>query len=143
MNTELKSTSQLHGFARRLVAEGLMDEKVALDANVQAGKKGITVLAWMIKNKSLDPEVLINAASVEYGVPIIDIRAMDLSIAPVSLVDERLIEKHRAFPLYLRGNSFFLPFLIQLTRMLLTRYHLVPVFVLNLFLLHPINSKQQ
>ncbi len=108
MNTELKPTSQLHGFARRLVAEGLMEEKVALDASVNAGKKGLTVLAWMIKNKSLDPEVLINAASVEYGVPIIDIRAVDLSIAPVSLVDERLIEKHHAFPLYLRGNSLFL-----------------------------------
>ena len=108
MNTELKPTSQLHGFARRLVAEGLMDEKVARDASADAGDNGLTVLAWMIKSKSLDPEVLINAASVEYGVPIIDIRAVDLSIAPVSLIDERLIEKHRAFPLYLRGNSLFL-----------------------------------
>ena len=108
MNTELKSTSQLHGFGRRLVAEGLMDEKAALDATINAGKKGLTVLAWMIKNLDLDPEALINAASVEYGVPIIDIRSVDLSIAPVSLIDENLIEKHRAFPLYLRGNSLFL-----------------------------------
>jgi len=108
MNTELKPANNLHGFARRLVAEGLMDEKVAFDACVQAGKQKLTVLAWMIKNNALDPEVLINAASVEYGVPIVDIRAVDLSIAPVSLVDERLIEKHKAFPLYLRGNSLFL-----------------------------------
>ncbi len=108
MNTELKAASQLHGFARRLVADGLMDEQAARDANVNARQKGLTVLAWMIKHKALDPEVLINAASIEYGVPIIDIRAVDLSIAPVSLVDERLIEKHRAFPLYLRGNSLFL-----------------------------------
>jgi len=108
MNTELKASSQLHGFARRLVAEGLMEEKAALDASVDAGEKGLTILAWMIKNQSLDPQVLINAASVEYGVPIIDIRSMDLSIAPVSLIDERLIEKHRAFPLYLRGNTLFL-----------------------------------
>ena len=108
MNTELKPSKQLHGLARRLVAEGLMDEQAALDAGVNSGKQKLTVLAWMIKNNSLDPEVLINAASVEYGVPIIDIRAVDLSIAPVSLVDERLIEKHNAFPLYLRGNSLFL-----------------------------------
>jgi type IV pilus assembly protein PilB len=108
MNTELKATNQLHGFARRLVAEGLMEEQVALDASVRAGKKGLTILAWMIKNNELDPEALINAASVEYGVPTLDIRAIDLSIAPVSLVDESLIEKHNAFPLYLRGNSLFL-----------------------------------
>ena len=93
MNTELKATNQLHGFARRLVAEGLMEEQVARDASINAGKKGLTILAFMIKNLSLDPQVLINAASVEYGVPIIDIRAVDLSIAPVSLVDEILIEK--------------------------------------------------
>ncbi len=108
MNTELKATNQLHGFARRLVAEGLMEEQVARDASVNAGEKGLTILAWMIKNQSIDPQVLINAASVEYGVPIIDINAVDLSIAPVSLIDERLIEKHRAFPLYLRGNTLFL-----------------------------------
>jgi type IV pilus assembly protein PilB len=108
MNTELKATNQLHGFARRLVAEGLMEEQVARDASVSAGKNGLTILAWLIKNNELDPEALINAASVEYGVPILDIRAMDLSVAPLSLVDEDLIDKHRAFPLFLRGNSLFL-----------------------------------
>ena len=108
MNTELKATSQLHGFARRLVAEGLMEETAAINAGRDAAKKGKTILAWLIKDKSVDSEALTIAASVEYGVPIIDIRAIDLSIAPVSLVNERLIEKHRAFPLYLRGNSLFL-----------------------------------
>ena len=92
MNTALKAASQLHGFARRLVAEGLMEEQAALDASIDASKKGLTILAWMIKNEQLDPEALTNAASVEYGVPIIDIRSVDLSIAPMSLVDEMLIE---------------------------------------------------
>ena len=108
MNTELKATSQLHGFARRLVAEGLMEEQAALDASANAAKKGLTILAWMIESKELEPESLINAASVEYGVPIIDIRSVDLNSAPMSLVDETLIEKHRTLPLYLRGNSLFL-----------------------------------
>ncbi|MFC1778495.1 ATPase, T2SS/T4P/T4SS family, partial [Pseudomonadota bacterium] len=108
MNTELKAARQLHGFARRLVAEGLMDEQAAAEAGVQASKSGKTILAWLIKNNSVDPEALTLAASVEYGVPIIDIRAIDLSIAPISLVNERLIEKHNTFPLYLRGNTLFL-----------------------------------
>lgn len=108
MNTELKATSHLHGFARRLVAEGLMEEDAAIEAGRQAAKSGRTILAWLIKDKVVDPEALTVAASVEYGVPIIDIRAIDLSIAPLSLVNEKLIEKHRAFPLYLRGNSLFL-----------------------------------
>ncbi len=108
MNTELKATGRVHGFARRLVAEGLMDEQAAIDAGVAASKSGKTILAWLTKNSSVDPEALTIAASVEYGVPIIDIRAINLSIAPISLIDERLIEKHNTFPLYLRGNTLFL-----------------------------------
>lgn len=108
MNSELRASSKLHGFARRLVAEGLMEEQAAIEAGTKAAKKGMSVVAWMIKNNGLDSEALVNAASVEYGVPIVDIRSLDLSMAPVSLVDENLIQKHNAFPLFLRGNSLFL-----------------------------------
>ena len=85
MNTELKVSNQLRGFARRLVAEGLIEEQAALDACENAGRKGRTVLAWLIAQKGLDPEVLAAAASVEYGVPLADPRAMDLAQAPISL----------------------------------------------------------
>jgi type IV pilus assembly protein PilB len=108
MNTELKVSSHLHGFARRLVSEGHMQEQVALEAVEQASKKGRTILAWLIQEQSLDAEVLAAAASVEYGVPLLDIRALDLSVAPLTLVDERLVLKHHALPLYLRGNSLFI-----------------------------------
>ena len=108
MNTELKVSSQLRGFARRLVAEGLMEEQVAIDASFDASEKDLTILAWMIRNAGVEPEALATAASVEYGIPNIDIRAVDLSLAPLSLVDETLIEKHKAIPLYLRGNCLFL-----------------------------------
>jgi len=108
MNTELKVSNHLHGFARRLVADGLMDEQAALEAVDAAAKKGSTILAWMIRENGLDPEVLAAAASVEYGVPLLDVSAFNMSMAPISLVDERLIQKHRALPLYLRGNSLFI-----------------------------------
>ncbi len=108
MNTERKVSSQLRGFARRLVAEGLMEEQTAIDACTDAADQGLTILAWMIKNKGVDSVALATAASAEYGIPTIDIRAVDLALAPVSLVDENLIEKHNAIPLYLRGNSLFL-----------------------------------
>ncbi len=108
MNTELKASKQLHGFARRLVAEGLMEEQAAFEASLEASNKGLTMLAWMIRNNGVDPQALATAASVEYGIPQIDINALDLSIAPLGLVDEHLIQKHLALPLYLRGNSLFL-----------------------------------
>ncbi len=108
MNSELKVSNQLRGFARRLVAEGLLEERAALEACDQASKKGVTVLAWLAKEHSLDPSTLAAAASVEYGVPLLDASALDLQHAPVSLVNEGLLNKHKVLPLYLRGNSLFI-----------------------------------
>ena len=108
MNTELKVTNQLRGFARRLVAENLLEESAALEACDQASKKGQTVLAWLVREGAVDPTVLAAAASVEYGVPLLDANAINLAHAPVTLVSESLINKHKALPLYLRGNSLFI-----------------------------------
>lgn len=108
MNTEFKVSNQLRGFARRLVAENLMEEPAALDACDRASKNGVTVLAWLTREKALDSRALAIAASFEYGVPLIDARAIDLALAPISLVSENLIQKHKALPLFLRGNSLFI-----------------------------------
>jgi len=108
MNTELKITSNLNGLARRLVAENVIDAAAAEAACVQSNKKNQTLLGWLIKNNSADPAALAAVAADEYGIPLIDITAFDLSLAPVSLVNEALIEKHQALPLHLRGNQLFI-----------------------------------
>ena len=108
MNTELKVSSNLNGLARRLVASNILDEISAKHACIESNKKNKTLLAWLIKNKSADPTALAAAASEEFGIPLIDINAFDLSQAPLSLVNEALIDKHEALPLHLRGNQLFI-----------------------------------
>jgi type IV pilus assembly protein PilB len=108
MNTELKITSNLNGLARRLVVESIVDEATADKACVQSNKKNKTLLGWLIKNKVANPAALATAAANEYGIPLVDISAFDLSQAPISLVGEALIEKHQALPLHLRGNQLFI-----------------------------------
>ncbi|MEE4216018.1 MAG: type IV-A pilus assembly ATPase PilB [Xanthomonadales bacterium] len=108
MNTELKVASNLQGLARRLVAESILDQSAAENACVQSNKKNKTLLAWLIKNKAGEPQKLAAAAAEEYGIPLIDIRSFDLSLAPVSLLSESLIDKHQALPLHLRGNQLFI-----------------------------------
>ncbi|MFB3080052.1 MAG: ATPase, T2SS/T4P/T4SS family, partial [Lysobacterales bacterium] len=108
MSTELKVSSNLNGLARRLVGENILDEATAAHACAQSSKKNKTLLAWLIKNNSADLTLLAAAAAEEFGIPLIDISAFDLSQAPLSLVSEALIEKHQALPLYLRGNKLFI-----------------------------------
>ena len=108
MNTELKPAATLQGLARRLVTENIIDQPAAENACVQSNKKNKTLLAWLIKNRTADSQLLAAAAADEYGIPLIDIRAFDLSQAPISLLSESLIEKHQALPLHLRGNQLFI-----------------------------------
>ena len=108
MNTEFKVTSNLNGLARRLVMEDVLDEATAENACVQSNKKNKTLMGWLIKNESAKADVLAAIAADEYGIPLIDISAFNLSQAPVSLVSEALIEKHQALPLHLRGNQLFI-----------------------------------
>jgi type IV pilus assembly protein PilB len=108
MNTELKVTSNLQGLARRLVEEDILDSASAEKACQESSRKNKTLLGWLISNSAADPGLLAMAAAEEYGIPLIDIRAFDLSQAPMSLVSEALIDKHQALPLYLRGNQLFI-----------------------------------
>ena len=99
MNTEFKVASSLQGLARRLIENNTLDQKAAEAACVQSNKKNKTLLSWLINNKSADPAALANIAADEYCIPIIDIDAFDLGVAPVSLLSEALIEKNRVLPL--------------------------------------------
>jgi len=108
MSTELKVTSRLNGLARRLVDENILNSAQAEDACAQAAKKNKSLLSWLIHSNTAEPGRLAAAAASEFGIPLIDIRAFDLSQAPLSLVSEVLIEKHQALPLHLRGNQLFI-----------------------------------
>lgn len=108
MNTELKPNDNLQGLARRLVAENILDQAAAENACVQSNKKNKTLLGWLITNQAADPAQLVSAASDEYGIPLVDIRSVDLGLAPVGLLSESLIEKHQVLPLHLRGNQLFI-----------------------------------
>ncbi len=108
MNTELKAANKLNGLARRLVEENILDQMKVEDACLQASKKNKSLLSWLIQSEEAEPLQLASAAANEFGIPLIDIRAFDLSQAPISLVSEALIEKHQALPLHLRGNQLFI-----------------------------------
>jgi type IV pilus assembly protein PilB len=95
------------GIARRLVLDGHLSDSDARRALDEAGKEKKSVHAWLLGQKLATPAQIAAANSVEFGVPIMDITGLDLSQAPVKLVDEKLINQHHALPLFKRGNRLF------------------------------------
>lgn len=108
MALEEKPTSILSGISLRLVHDNLLSEREAIAAVEDANRRRQAFIPYLVEQKLLDSRRIAVAASHEFGIPLLDLQAIDLLNLPVNLVDERLIRKHRALPIYRRGNRLFL-----------------------------------
>jgi type IV pilus assembly protein PilB len=99
--------SGLSGIARRLVADGVLTEAEARKAADDAARQKIPLGAWLVENNLVPSSQVAIAASAEFGMPLLDVDALDLSLLPMKLVREDLIAKHKALPLFKRGNRLF------------------------------------
>ena len=97
----------LTGLARRFVEDGLLDEDVAKDAFLQASKNRIPLITYLTQNDLADSHRLAFSAAMEFGVSVLDLDAFAPEMLPEKTVDEKLIRKHNALPLYKRGNRLF------------------------------------
>jgi len=95
------------GIARRLVIEGVISEDDARKAVDASNKQKIPLVSYLVQNGLAPAGQVASAASAEFGIPLFDVRALDLRVAPIKLVDEKLIQQHKALPLFKRGNRLF------------------------------------
>ncbi|MGD9603887.1 MAG: type IV-A pilus assembly ATPase PilB [Gammaproteobacteria bacterium] len=98
----------LGGLARKLVADGLLDEQTALRAFQDALGSRTPFVKYLIENKLADSKTVAHAAAQEFGVPLVDIEAIDVDPEVVKLVSEDLIQRHHALPVFKRGNRVYI-----------------------------------
>lgn len=103
-----KSNVTLTGLARRFVEDGLLEEAVAKDAYLQAANNRIPLITYLVQNELADSRKLAFAAAMEFGVSVLDLNSFLPEMLPDKLVDEKLVRKHNALPLYKRGNRLFI-----------------------------------
>ena len=97
----------LSGMARRLVTEGLLPEAAIRQAVLDAAREKATLTGWLLSRKLVDSARLAQAASVEFGMPMLDLTVLNPAGMPLSLISEALISKHQALPLFKRGKRLF------------------------------------
>ncbi|WP_296899120.1 type IV-A pilus assembly ATPase PilB [Thiohalocapsa sp.] len=96
------------GLAQRLVRDGLLSEQQAQNAQTEATRRRQSLIQYLVSEKVLDSRSVAVAACQEFGVPLLDLDAVDPQTLPFTLVDEKLIRKHRVLPIHKRGNRLFL-----------------------------------
>jgi type IV pilus assembly protein PilB len=97
----------LSGVARRLVVEGTLADADARKAVESSLKQKIPLGTYLIEHALANGNQIAMAISAEFGVPLFDAEALDLTQAPIKLVSEKLITQHKALPLFKRGNRLF------------------------------------
>ena len=102
------SNVTLTGLARRFVDDGLLDEDTAKDAFIQASQNRIPLVTYLTQNQLADSSRLAFSAAMEFGVSVLDLSAFLPEMLPEKVVDEKLIRKHHALPLFKRGNRLFI-----------------------------------
>lgn len=101
------SKARLPGTGRRLVEEGLLSEEQAVKAWAAASELGRTFTSHLVRENLIDPVGFAHVAADEFGLPLLDLNALDLRNAPGDLVKEELMRKHLLLPIMKRGKRLF------------------------------------
>jgi type IV pilus assembly protein PilB len=102
------SQTNLAGLPRRLVQDGIISEEQLQEANESAKKAGVSLIAHLVNDDLAEARAIAVAASHEFGVPLLDLDAVEIDLDVIRTVDQKLITRHRVLPLVKRGKRLFL-----------------------------------
>ncbi len=101
------TATNLSGLALRLVRDNLLSPTDAERIQAEALSKKTSFVTQLVESKKLDSTTIAKVASEDFGIPLFEINSLDLEMAPVKLVDEKIIRRHRVLPLFKRGTRLF------------------------------------
>ena len=94
----------LSGLPQRLVLDGLIDEAAMLDAIASARERKTHLVSWLVSHELAAARDIAIAAAQEFGVPLLDLDAINIDLDTVRLVNDKLMARHRILPLVKRGK---------------------------------------
>jgi type IV pilus assembly protein PilB len=108
ISTSTHARSGLQGLPQRLVADGLVGDGAMVDAIAAAKERRIGVVSYLVEHNVADAREIAIAASQEFGVPLLDLAAIQPDLETVRAVSDKLLRKHHVLPLVKRGKKLFI-----------------------------------
>ena len=94
----------LTGLPKRLVQDGVVGADALVEAVAEARKSKTSLVAYLVANDLGDARQIAIAAAHEFGVPLLDLDAVEVDLDVVKLVSEKLLTRYRVLPLMQRGK---------------------------------------
>ncbi len=104
----MAAETKLKGLPRKLVIDGILEEEAAINALKASLKEKVSFTNYLVSNNILSATKIAMEASKEFGLPVFDLNAIDPESIPRDIVDDKLIKKHHALPLYKRGQRLYI-----------------------------------
>ncbi len=94
----------LTGLPKRLLQDGVVDQNTLVEALAAVKKSKTSLVAYLVSKQLGNPRQIAIAAAQEFGVPLLDLDALELDLDVVRLVSEKLLSRYRVLPLMRRGK---------------------------------------
>ena len=94
----------LTGLPKRLLQDGVVDQNTLVEALAAVKKSKTSLVAYLVSKQLGNPRQIAIAAAQEFGVPLLDLDALELDLDVVRLVSEKLLSRYRVLPLMQRGK---------------------------------------
>jgi type IV pilus assembly protein PilB len=92
---------------RALVQQGKLAQADANAIQAEAKRNAVTFIEQLAASKKISSKEIALFAAQTFGVPLVDLAAIDPEQLPASLMDPKLVASKRALPLQKRGNRLF------------------------------------
>ena len=99
--------TRLGGLARRVVDQSIMDREAALNNLALAHDNDVSFLTQAIQAMPDKKAVFYRMTAEEYGMPLFDLRTLNLTDRPADLVAQKFIDEHQVLPIFHRGSKVF------------------------------------
>jgi type IV pilus assembly protein PilB len=97
----------LNGLALRLVQDGVIQEAKAQQAHADSIKQKIPLVSYLVDKNIATGLQVASAAAHEFGMPLLDLAAIEIESEIVKIVKEKLVRQHQVLPIYKRGTRLF------------------------------------
>ncbi|MCH2058790.1 MAG: type IV-A pilus assembly ATPase PilB [Thalassotalea sp.] len=103
----MKGTHQQSSLLSALAKNNLIAVTQIEMLSDEFAKQDKSIVRFLVEEKGLSGEALASIFSRSFGYPLIDLKQFDTSLVPEGIRNEKLIRKHHALPVYLRGKVLF------------------------------------
>ena len=101
------TTTSFGGLAHRLIQEELVNSTQMQTALKESQQQRVGLIPYLVDNKIAPADKIATIVSKEFGDALFDLSVLNTETIPKKIVDEKIVRKFNALPIYRRGQRLF------------------------------------